>query len=111
MLMEKLNAWKMVNNQFGCEVDENLFSMFFQENEFGKTFFENICDLAYEVYQLQICMEGLLEDQDMDRKIRKIEKGVKKTEKGLKDLEKADKARDPACEMGKKEMLKKKKRK
>lgn len=45
---------------------------------------------------------------NVDKKIKKIEKGVRKSEKDLKDLEKMDKKRDPACNMGKK-MLKKKK--
>ena len=44
----------------------------------------------------------------MDKKIRAVEKEVKKTGKGLKELEKMDKKRDPACEMGKKMMKKKK---
>jgi hypothetical protein len=45
----------------------------------------------------------------MDKQIRKIEKNVKKTEKELKSLEKMDKKRDPACDLGKKMMKKKKK--
>lgn len=46
----------------------------------------------------------------MDKQIRKIEKGVRKTTKELKDLEKEDKKRDPACDLGKKLMKKKRKK-
>lgn len=58
-------------------------------------------------------LEDLAPGQDgkvnMDKKIRKIEKESKKQLKDLKSLEKEDKKRDPACEMGKKMMKKKKK--
>lgn len=47
----------------------------------------------------------------MDQKIKKIEKGIRKAEQELKELEKMDKKRDPACEIGKSMMKKKKKRK
>lgn len=46
----------------------------------------------------------------MDKQIRGIEKQVKRTEKSLKTLEKLDKKRDPACDLGKKLMKKKKKK-
>jgi hypothetical protein len=45
----------------------------------------------------------------MDKAIRKIEKENKKEGKDLKKLEKMDKKRDPACDLGKKMMMKKKK--
>lgn len=45
----------------------------------------------------------------MDKQIRDIEKQNKKTATALKKLEKADKKRDPACDLGKKMMKKKKK--
>lgn len=44
----------------------------------------------------------------MDAKIRKIEKENKKQGKDLKELEKLDKKRDPACDLGKKMLQKKK---
>ncbi len=47
----------------------------------------------------------------MDRTIKSIEKKVKKTGKALKRLEKEDKKRDPACDLGKKVMKEKKKKK
>jgi hypothetical protein len=40
------------------------FDVFFQEHCFGKTFFEMIAMIGWEVYQLQMCMEGLIEDQE-----------------------------------------------
>ncbi len=47
----------------------------------------------------------------MDRKIKKIEKESKKVGKDLKSLEKADKKRDKICDLGKKVMKEKKKKK
>lgn len=44
----------------------------------------------------------------MDKQIRKIAKETKKVGKDLKSLEKMDKKRDPACDLGKKMMKKKK---
>lgn len=50
----------------------------------------------------------------MDKKIKAIGKKIKKDskseEKELKSLEHADKKRDKVCDMGKKEMMKKKKK-
>ncbi len=50
--------------------------------------------------------------QDMDKKIRtikaEVKKSAKKEEKNLSSLMKMDKKRDKVCEMGKKEMKKKK---
>ena len=45
----------------------------------------------------------------MDKKIEKMTKDTKKIVKEEKSLLKADKKRDKVCEMGKKEMMKKKK--
>ena len=53
--------------------------------------------------------------EEMDKKIRDIEKKIKKDksgeEKALKDLEKADKKRDKVCDYGEKMMKKKKHKK
>lgn len=49
----------------------------------------------------------------MDKLIRKIEKEVpkkSKAKKDLKHLEKEDKKRDKVCDLGKKEMMKKKRK-
>lgn len=46
----------------------------------------------------------------MDKKIKKLQKETKQLEKGEKSLLKADQARDKMCEMGKKEMMKHKKK-
>lgn len=51
----------------------------------------------------------IIYEEIMDKKIKAIEKSSKKVGKELKSLEKLDKKRDPACEAGKKMMMKKKK--
>jgi|HubBroStandDraft_3_1064219.scaffolds.fasta_scaffold10928_6 hypothetical protein len=38
------------------------FSCFYQENSVGKTFMEMLCEQAWQIWQLQVCVEGLLED-------------------------------------------------
>lgn len=45
----------------------------------------------------------------MDKKIKKMTKDTKKVVKEEKSLLKADQKRDKMCDMGKKEMMKKKK--
>jgi hypothetical protein len=44
----------------------------------------------------------------MDKKIKKIQKDTKKLAKEEKELLDADQKRDKVCELGKKEMMKKK---
>jgi len=46
---------------------------------------------------------------NMDKLIKKAEKGIKKAEKVMKHVEKADKSRDKVCDYGKAMMKKKKK--
>jgi len=46
----------------------------------------------------------------MDKQIRSIERKTKGLEKSLKYLEKEDKKRDKVCDLGKKEMMKKKRK-
>lgn len=60
-----------------------------------------ISDMRHEKYQYK---ESL---NDMDKKIKAIEKTVAKGHKQLEKLEKLDKKRDPACDYGMKHMPKK----
>ena len=62
MLMQKFEEWKIAKDLIGCEIDEDLFSVFYQEISAGKTFMEMLCLLAYQMYEVQICMEGLIEE-------------------------------------------------
>lgn len=64
MLMERLEKWKCDKGMFGCEVDEDIFGIFVQESFVGKSWVEMFAALAYEVYELQVCMEGLIEDME-----------------------------------------------
>ena len=65
MLMEALDKWKCDKNMFGCEIDEDLFGIFVQEYFVGKSWVEMFAALAYQTYELQVCMEGLLEDVEL----------------------------------------------
>ena len=64
MLMESLERWvKEQNPPLSIrDLDEDTFSIFYQEFSAGKTFVEMLCLLAYETYELQVCMDGILED-------------------------------------------------
>ena len=64
MFTERLNEWKIKNNTIGCEVDEDIFSIFYQESNVGKGFMQMLCDLAYAIYQHEVCIEGLIEDME-----------------------------------------------
>jgi len=41
------------------------FDTFFQQRCYGQSLCETFCSLAWEIYQLQICMEGILDDLDL----------------------------------------------
>lgn len=67
----------------------------------------NFSDVCCILSSIDDKLSKLLEIE-MDKQIRKIEKETKKVGKDLKTLEKMDKKRDPACDLGKKMMKKKK---
>ena len=64
MLMESLEKWRKSREPmlFRSDIDEDSFSIFFQEHSAGKTFMQMLNDLAMDVYELQVCVDGLLED-------------------------------------------------
>lgn len=65
MLMDEYVEWKSEQKSelLGWD-EEDQFSVFYQHRCFGKTFVEMLHALAYEVYELQVCVEGLIEDND-----------------------------------------------
>lgn len=64
MLMDEFFKWKKYSAIDCKHSEEELFSLFFQEHEAGHTFFQMICNLAYEIMELQVCVEGLIEDSE-----------------------------------------------
>lgn len=63
MISEHLDNWKNENNMFGCEIDERIFRVFFDDMlEKGSTLRDIVSMLAYAMYEQEICMEGLIED-------------------------------------------------
>ena len=68
MIFEELEKWRL--KQSPCillnEIDEDNFSSFYQEQNCGKTFFEMMSALAYEIYELQVCVDGLIQELDND---------------------------------------------
>lgn len=75
-----------------------------------KPFIDAITELAWQILQLQVCVEGILEDLDlggecMDKKIKGLKK---KIDKGMDTLIKADKPRDKKLKKCDEEMKKKK---
>lgn len=64
MLMEEVNKWKSRTSQIGCEVDESEMEMFFQETKSDYDLWQAVSYLSLQIYQLQVCMEGLLEDME-----------------------------------------------
>ncbi len=63
LLLEKFTKWKEKNGPT-LNDEEDDFSIFFQEDAVGKSFMEHICDVSYQIYLLQVCVEGLLEDKE-----------------------------------------------
>lgn len=66
MLIEAVEKWrkKQTPPMFKSDIDEDIFSIFFQEHCVGKSFMIMLTELAYEVYELQVCVDGLLEDNE-----------------------------------------------
>ena len=65
MLMEDFNAWiYKKNHPFLSDNIKDNFEIFYQENQFGKTFFDMLAELAYQIYEMQECIEGIIEDMD-----------------------------------------------
>jgi len=62
MLMEDFKQWQK-NSRVHHE-DQETFEIFLEEYTFGKGFAELINDLAWQLYEMQVIIEGFLEDQD-----------------------------------------------
>lgn len=67
MLMPAFKKWRIDPNNkssLGDEDSEDNFSIFFQHHCFGKNFMDMLSDLAYQVYELQVVVDGLIEDME-----------------------------------------------
>jgi hypothetical protein len=64
MITELLEKWKIKNKMIGCEMDEVIFFGFFREIFGDKSLMEITCDLAYAIHELEVCIDGLLEDME-----------------------------------------------
>jgi len=65
MLMDEFNSWRLDPNNgssLGEENSENNFSIFYQQYSVGKGFMTMLSVLAHQVYELQVVVEGLIED-------------------------------------------------
>jgi hypothetical protein len=64
--MEDFHKWLLEDNKscLGSEVSKDNFSIFYQNHTFGQNFAEMLHNLAYQVYELQVCMEGMIEDHE-----------------------------------------------
>lgn len=61
--LERFHKWRDVNRQHN-ELDiEDQFSLFYKRQTVDKTQFEVNCDFAFQMYCIQECMEGLMEDE------------------------------------------------
>jgi hypothetical protein len=63
MLMQELDEWKIENDLVGCEIDETLFNSFMKDTHLENSLRDVISCLAYQIYELQVCVEGMLEDE------------------------------------------------
>jgi hypothetical protein len=64
MITEHLDLWKVKNDMVGCEIDEDTFATFFHEVFSAKRFMDAMCDLGYAIYELEICIDGIIEDME-----------------------------------------------
>ena len=62
--LESFQAW-CNGNTTHQDLDVNdQFSLFFKRHAFGKSQFEINCDFAFQLYCIQECVEGLIEDME-----------------------------------------------
>lgn len=65
MILEDYQMWKQKHNYlFYNDDDVNNFYIFFQTVSKEKELREILLELAYEIYELQLCMDGILDDQE-----------------------------------------------
>lgn len=62
MLMIEFDTWRSQQRPDHQESDEDSFETFYEHNYFRKSTVEILKKLAYEIYELQVCMEGVLEE-------------------------------------------------
>lgn len=62
MLIQELERWKCETGQFGCELDEEYVTMFLEEKKGTYDWRKMAAYLALQLFELQVCMEGLIED-------------------------------------------------
>lgn len=72
MIFEQFTNYQLNNDYYPCMVGENTERRKF--NEFAKEFLscnpreESLISIMYDVYQLQCCMEGIIEDMEFGGK-------------------------------------------
>ena len=65
MITERLQDWRVENNFLGYNVNRAMFDAFIDEEFEGKTFTDVIKALAYAIHELEVCVEGLIEDLEV----------------------------------------------
>ena len=76
MILEQVQKWKMEKGLFGCEIDESYFYVFFMEIFQKKPLLKHLADFAYEIYQIQVCLEGIIEDLDYGQEDQETEEDI-----------------------------------
>jgi hypothetical protein len=79
MLMQEFEEWREENeiqyeilSKDPSQKEYNLFSIFYQNRSFGENFSEMCMNLAFDIYNLQVCVEGLIEDMEELESEKKI---------------------------------------
>ncbi len=60
--LERFHRWREVNTQHADLDLEDQFSLFYNRQSAGKTQFEINCDFAFQMFCIQECVEGLMEE-------------------------------------------------
>jgi hypothetical protein len=65
--MEEFKKWRYDPGNLSClgdEDSEDNFGIFYQYYTQQQSFFEMLAKLAHQIYELQVCMEGIIQDQE-----------------------------------------------
>lgn len=67
MLMDEFKKWRYLPDNLsslGTEDSEDNFGIFYQYYTQQQSFFDMLTKLAHQIYELQVCVEGLIQDQE-----------------------------------------------
>lgn len=61
LFIEEFNRWALNNEE---EIDRLSFERWYDTSTQGQSLNARVFDIGYQIYQMQVCIDGILEDLD-----------------------------------------------